>query len=598
MAGRSAVLVLFMGTASPRVRFGIFEVDLQSGELFRHGFKVKLQNQLFRLLAVLLDHPGQVVSREELRKRLWPGDTFVDFEQGLNKAINGLRGTLKDHAKRPRFIETLPPRGYRFIGSVEVAAVNSGNRAPELARVLPQQARRINSLAVLPLENHSGDPAQEYFCDGMTEELISAVSTISSLRVISRTSVMRYKGARKSLRAIAKDLRVDAVVEGSVTRSDQKVRITAQLIHALDDRHLWSGRYERELREILQLQAEIAESIGSQIHKLLDPELGHLAGARQVHPQAYEACLKGTFFRDKMTPADLEKSTEFFLQAISLDPAYARAYAELSQSYFYLGLFGVAPCTEAFLKAKASAAKALELDETIAAAHNALAAIHILYDWDWAAAEAACRRAVELRPGDSMTRVHLADYMSIRGRHDEAIAEYKFVLELDPISRVCLGHFGLILYRARRYDESIAQCLSALDIDPTYANALWFLALALEQKGRLTESIAKLEKAVSLSGGPHYRALLGRAYALAGDKAKALNILEELKALSQQRCVSPFDIAVVHAGLGDLNSAFEWLEEAYRQRVFRIVELTLPMFDSLRSDRRWQDLVGRIGLAQ
>ncbi len=432
----------------------------------------------------------------------------------------------------------------------------------------------------------------------MTEELISALSKIRSLRVISRTSVMKYKGARKSLPSIAKELRVDAVVEGSVMRSDNRVRISAQLIQALDDRHLWSGRYERDLREVLQLQAEIAESIASQIHKLVDPGPQPLAEVRPVHPQAFEAGLKGNFFRDKMAPADLEKSVECFHQAIGFDPSYARAYADLSQSYFYLGLFGMASPNKVFPKAKANALKALELDETVTAAHNALAAIYILYDWDWAAAEAECSRAVELSPGDSMTRAHLADYMSIRERHGEAIIQYQRALELDPISRVCIGHFGLILHRARRYSESIAQCQRALEIDPTYANALWFLALSLEQTGQLSESIAKLEKAVSFSGGLHYRALLGRAYAMSGEETKALQILDELKALSPQRYVSPFDLAVVYLGLGDLTSAFLWLEDAYSQRVFRIIELTLPMFDHLRSDWRWQDLVRRIGLPQ
>lgn len=237
-----------MEAPATHIRFGIFEVHPRSGELFRQGHRVKLQNQLFQLLAVLLDRPGEVVTREELRKKLWPEDTFVDFERGLNRAINGLRATLRDSAKKPRFIETLPHRGYRFIAAVETAGVPSTRVA---APALPQHAPRIDSLAVLPLDNHSDDPGQEYFCDGMTEELISAVSKIRSLRVISRTSVMRYKGARKSLPTIAKELRVDAVVEGSVMRSGQKVRITAQLIHALDDRHLWSGRYERDLREIL-----------------------------------------------------------------------------------------------------------------------------------------------------------------------------------------------------------------------------------------------------------------------------------------------------------------------------------------------------------
>ena len=580
------------------IRFGAFEVDTRSGELRRQGLRLKLQEQPFQVLVLLLERPGEVVTREELTKKLWCDNTFVDFDRGLNKAINRLREVLRDSAEKPRFIETLPHRGYRFIAPVESAGVDSANATEVRGHRLPQPIPRIDSLLVLPLDNHSGDPAQEYFADGMTEELISAISKISSLRVISRTSAMRYKGARKSLPAIAKELRVDAVVEGSVARSDQKVRITAQLIHAPDDRHLWSGRYERELHDILQLQAEIAEDIARQINRLVDPEQRPSAPAHKVHPQAYEACLKGIFFRDKLTPEDLEKSVGFFTQAIALDPAYPQAYANISQAYFYQGLFGAGPASELFPKAKTNAVRALQLDETVAAAHNALAAIHILYEWDWAAAEAECMRAMQLNPSDSVTHFHLADYMSIQARHDEAIAEFRLALELDPISCMYMGFFGLVLHRARRYDESIAQCRKALEVNSNYPNALWFLALSLEQKGQLMESIAKLEKAVSLSGGSHFRALLARAHALAGEPAKAQYILDELKTLSQREYVSPFDFAVVYAGLGDQASAFQWLEEAYQQRVFRIIELTLPMFDNLRSDVRWQDLVRRIGLPQ
>jgi len=261
------------------------------------------------------------------------------------------------------------------------------------------------------------------------------------------------------------------------------------LIYAPEDRHLWSGRYERDLRDVLQLQAEIAESVAGQIHKLVDPEHACSAQARQVHPQAYEAYLKGNFFRDKLTPVDLEKSIEFFSQAINLDPAYAEAYGELSQTYFYLGLFGMGHPREMFSHAKVNALKALGLNETVAAAYIALAVSHILEDWDWAGAEAECRRAVESRPGDSATHFHLADYMSIRGKHNEAIEEFSRALELDPISRVHIGLFGLIFYRARRYDESIAQCQKTLEIDSNYANALWFLALSLEQKGEFPEAL-------------------------------------------------------------------------------------------------------------
>jgi TolB-like protein/Flp pilus assembly protein TadD len=573
------------------IRFGVFELDPRSGELLRQGAKVNLQDQPFQVLMLLLERPGEVVTREELSKRLWPEDIFVDFDRGLNKAVNKLRVALRDNAETPRYIETLPHRGYRFIGSVK-------NQVPIRDHFQLQPPPRINSLAVLPLDNLSGDPAEEYFSDGMTEELICAVARIASLRVISRTSVMFYKGSRKLLPAIAKDLGVDAVVEGSVARSEQKVRITAQLIYAPEDKHLWAGRYERDLRDILQLQAEIANTIASQIQKMVDPERVFPNPARQVQPQAYEACLRGNFYRDKMTPGDLEKSIGFYNQAIGLDPAYAQAYADLSQSYFYFGVFGMRRPQEIFPKAKVNAVKALELDETVAAAHNSLAAIHILYDWDWAAAEAESRRAVELSPNDSVTHAHFADYMSIRGRHDEAIAEFRRVRELDPISCEYHRWLALILYRARRYDESIAQCQNSLEICPHDVNTLWFLALSLEQQGGLSEAIAKLQEAVSLSGGSNYRALLGRAYALAGERTKATNILDELKTLSEQKYVSPFDIAVVYVGLGDRDSAFQWLEEAYQQRVFRIIELTMPMFDNLRSDSRWHDLVHRIGLLQ
>jgi len=577
--------------APPVIRFGPFEVDTRSGELRRQGSRINLQEQPFQALVLLLERPGEVVTREELSRKLWPENTFVDFERGLNKAINKLRAALCDDAEKPLFVETLPHHGYRFIAPVE-----SSRQTRDSVR--PKHLPAIDSIAILPLDNLSGDFAQEYFSDGMTEELICAVARIDSLRVISRTSVMSYKGAQKSLPAIAKELNVDAIVEGSVARSGEKVRITAQLIYAAEDRHLWAGRYERELRDILQLQAEIAADIAGQIHKLVDPHHHSSAPTRKVHPQAYEACLKGIFFRDKLTPTDLTKCISCFAQAIELDPDYAQAYANLSRAYFYMGIFGMGPASELFPKAKACAVRALELDESVPCAHNALAVIHILYEWDWPAAEAECLRALQLSPNDSMTHLHLADYMSIQNRHEEAIAQFQRVLELDPISPVYIAFFGMILYRARRFGAAIEQCRKALEIAPHYPNALWFMSLAQEQLGRPQEAIASLEKAVSLSQGSYFQALLGRAYGLAGDKAKAEGILEGLQALSLQRYVSPFDIAVVYAGLGDLPSAFQWFERAYEERVFRTIELTLPMFDRLRPDPRWRDLVRRIGLLQ
>jgi TolB-like protein/Tfp pilus assembly protein PilF len=579
-----------MRRAAGLYRFGPYEFDAASGDLFRQGRKRRLQNQVARILALFLAHPGKVFARDELRAELWPADTFVDFDRGLNKAVNGLRTILRDNPRKPRFLETLPRRGYRFIAPVERGMAGSGEAPPEAG------AGRIGSLAVLPLANHSGDPEQEYFSDGMTEELITAVSRIESLRVISRTSAMRYKNSGKSLPEIARELGVDAVIEGSVGLSAGKVRITAQLIRAADDRHLWSARYERELADVLRLQAEIAEGIAGSVGELIG-EGRRAASPSPVHPQAYESYLKGNFFRDRMTPAALERSIGLFERAIALDGGFAPAYAGLSQAFFFLGVFGMRPPRELFPKAKEAAARAVELDETLAPAHTALAAIYILYDWDWAKAEAGCRRAMELNPGEPVARVHLADFMSIRGRHDEAIAEFRRALALDPISRVYLGHFGLILYRARRYEEAIEQCRKALEVDPGYANAMWFQALSLEKTGRIAESAAALRKAVEASGGGlHYRALLARAHGLWGERQKAAAILAEIEVRARKAYVSPFDIAIVHLGLRDHDAAFALLEESYRQRVFRLIELTTPLFDEISGDPRWAALVRRMGL--
>jgi TolB-like protein len=422
-------------TSQPRIRFGPFEVDSQSGELRRHGSKVSLQEQPFQVLVLLLERPGEMVTRGELCTKLWSTNTFVDFERGLNKAINKLRAALRDDVEKPRYIETLPQRGYRFIAPVE-----------SVAQIQPKHTPLIDSLAVLSLNNLSGDPAQEYFSDGLTDELICAIARISSLRVISRTSVVAYKGSQKSLPQIAKELGVEAVVEGSVARSGQSVRITVQLILAADDSHIWAGRYERNLRDILQLQAEVAQSIAMKIHKLVEPvEALHPERTPRVHPQAYEACLMGIFLRDKMTPFDLEKSIDFFNQAIHLDPDYARAFGELSRTYFYLGVFGMGPSGDFFPRAKANAVRALELDETVACAHIALAAVHIYYDWDWAAAELEIKRAIELRSGESVTYAHYADFFIDQGTTQRSYRR------LSPSFRT--GSDFACVYRSLRIDS-------------------------------------------------------------------------------------------------------------------------------------------------
>jgi TolB-like protein/DNA-binding winged helix-turn-helix (wHTH) protein len=618
------------------IRFGIFEV--QADELRRQGLRIKLQDQPFQILIMLLERPGEVVGREELQKRLWPADTFVDFDRGLNRAVNKLREALGDNSESPRFIETLARRGYRFIGPVEIAVATPPPSLPQIEPAQPVQSSqkrwplaaaamlaaalflslglnlwgirdrlaglrphsRIESIAVLPLQNLSSDPAQDFFADGMTDGLITEVARIGSLRVISRTSIMRYKGAHKPLPEIAKELGVDAVVEGTIMYSGQKVRITAQLIRASDDRHLWSEKYERDLGDALKLQGEVASAIADQIKiKLTTQQQQTLLRARRVEPRAYEAYLEGSYFGSKVSEDSLNQSVALLTHAIELDPNYAQGYAGLSHSYYVIGMLGLHPAGEAYSKAKAAAVKALELDPSVAEAHNTLAEVKRGYDWDWAGAERDYKRALELNPSYALAHAGYAGVLSNMGRHEEAIAQARLARELDPVSVSSNTALGRILFRARRYDESIAACRKAIALDPNDASPLWWMALSQEQKREFPVAIVELEKAVSLSGpGTLSRALLANAYALAGQTAKASAILDGLKDLSTKKYVSPVDMAVVYTGLGDRNSAFLWLEKAYGERTMRIQELPEPIFDPLRPDPRFLDLMRRLGLPQ
>jgi TolB-like protein/DNA-binding winged helix-turn-helix (wHTH) protein/Tfp pilus assembly protein PilF len=614
------------------VRFGAFQLDPNSGELLREGVRIKLQEQPFQALVMLLERPGEVLTREELQKKLWPANTFVDFDRGLNKAINRLREALGDDADQPRFIETLPQRGYRFIASVELPAIvtadsviseSTAARAAKLqrrrwvllsavsvalalslvrfgvsgwrTRLFPSTPdQQITSLAVLPLENLSNDPAQEYFSVGMTDELITAIASVGSLRVISRTSSMQYKGSHKSLPTIAHELGVDAIIEGTILRAGDRVRITTQLIRARDDQHLWAGKYDRSLRDVLQLQAEVAQAIAGQVQSKLIQHT-NTTNTRPVAPEAYEAYLEGIYFMGQGTER-LDKSIERFSKAIRVDPGYARAYAGLSESYTYLAIYGLRPPREVYPKARDTANKALELDETVSEAHQSLADVKKFYDWDWAGAEEEYRRAIVLNPSNSLAHAQYADYLSRMGRYGEAIASATRAQELDPLHSARLAFLGLIFYRARNYDAALIACKKAIELDPYFPNSYWFLALTLEQKGQYAEAIHQLQKAVTISKAPIYQALLAHAHAVAGDRDTASTILSQIQRMSPQRYVSPVDIALIYTGLGDRDSAFVWLEKAYQERAARIGELAQPNYDNLRADPRFTELMSRLGL--
>jgi len=458
---------------------------------------------------------------------------------------------------------------------------------------------RIESLAVLPLENLSGDKDQEYFADGMTEALIAELGQIGSLRVISRTSVMRFKGARPQggLEEIARQLKVDAVVEGSVLRSGDRVRITAQLIGAVPERHLWARSYERDLRDVLSLQGEIARAIADEVRAKLTPDVqARLTRARPVNPEAYEAYLRGRYFWNKRTEEGTKKGIEFFGQALEKDPAYALAYTGLADCYYLLADYRFVPWKEAYPRAKGAATKALELDETLAEAHTSLAVIKGEYEWDWLGAEREFKRAIEFNPNYATAHHWYSDYLGVMGRHEEAIAEIKRAQQLDPLSLIINAVAGYRFYWARRYDEAVEQLRKTLEMDPNFAVAHWLLGQTYEQTGEYQSAIAEYQKGRSASGGSVYLvAALGHAYAAAGKRREALKILGELKELSKHTYISPYSTGVIYIALGEKDQALEWLEKAYQERAAGIVILKVdPMLDPLRSDPRFQALLRRM----
>lgn len=619
------------------LRFGLFTVDPRQRTLCKNGIRLKLHGQPFEILLLLLEHPGEVVRREQLQQRLWSNNTFVDFENGLNAAIKKLRQTLGDSAEEPKYIETVPRVGYRFIGTLETESPARKGKAeahPQVAlpaTVIPEHHRSIwrwslvafvaalglialggyawrdhratsapiQSIAVLPFQNLSGDPSQDYIADGMTDELITNLAKISSLHVISRTSTMHFKGTRETLPQVAAQLHAGAIVEGTVTRSGQEVRVTAQLIEARDDRHLWAESYDRDLGDILTLQGQVAQAIADRIEVHLTPEERKgLAHSRPVNPEAYQDYIRGTVARDELSEDSLLRSIQDFNQAMQIDPTYAQAYAGLSHSYYLLGVFGYRPSAEAYSKARTLAEKALQLDDSNAEAYNTLADVKRGYDRDWAGAEADYKKAIALNPSYPNAHSEYALLLSMTGRHDEAIAEARRNREFDPLAGQTETLVGFVLYRARRYEEAIEDCRKGLAQDPDDPAGHWFLSLAYEETHRPADAVAEAQKAVELSqGDPFYLSKLGHAYGVAGEKAEALKILAQLTAMSRQRYIAPLDFAFVYLGIGDKNSAMRLVSKAYEEHD-NIEFFTFPLFDPLRADPRFQELIRRANLPQ
>jgi TolB-like protein/Flp pilus assembly protein TadD len=533
-------------------------------------------------LVLLLEKPGEVVTREELQKRLWPDGTFVDFEQGLNAAVKRLREALADSPEKPRLIETLARRGYRFIGALQA------------------KPGRIESLAVLPLENLSGDPEQEYFAEGLTEALINILilARIGALRVTSRTSAMRYRKTDKTVPQVARELNVDAILEGTVLRAGDRVRISVQLIDAPADTHLWAESYDRDLRDILALHAEVAQAVAREVQVKLTPhDQTHFAHPHPVDPQAYEDYLKGRYYWNRR-PAELGKAVQYFEQAIAKDPGYAAAFTGLADCLNSVTAYGIAPPNEGSVKAKQLAQRALEIGHSLAEAHTALA-IASMYDYDFSTAEREFERAIELNPRYAHAHSMFSFYLVWTGRYEEAYTEAQRGLRLDPHSSIINSHLGWVYFYGRRYDLAIEQCQKTIELDPNSGAAWGFLAWAQSCKSLYEASIVSWRKACALWPGSGPVAWLGETYAAAGHRGEALKVLEQLQELSKQQYVTPYGVGRIYAALGQTEEAFRWLETAYEQRGNWMVFLKVdPVFDDLRSDPRFQNLLRRMNFPQ
>jgi eukaryotic-like serine/threonine-protein kinase len=511
-----------------------------------------------------------------------------------------------DALTRPAVAPRPGRRRTRFIGAAviggaaAVAAVltlNAGGLRDRLWREHP--AIRIRALAVLPLESLSADSAQGYLAEGMTDELITDLAQLGALRVVARTSVMRYRGSTKTAPEIARELRVDAVVAGTVQRVGDRVRVAAQLIAAAGDQALWAKSYDGDVRDVLRVQSEIAQAIAQQIRIILTPqERVRLASARKVDPAAYEAYVRGRYFLGKRTEPDLRKGIGYFQTAIDADPTYAAAYSGLADCYNMLGYYTVLPPKAAYSNADAAARKALELDSMLAEPHTSLAWTDFMFKWDWPSAEWEFRRAITLNPNYPVAHAWYGSYLAAMGRHDEAISEGRRAQELDPLSLITNAALARPFYNARRYDEAITQSKKTLEIDPHFARALYWLGLAYEQKSMYDHAIAAFQEAIKNSDSVAiYVAAAGHAYAVAGRRAKALSVLTELEKLSSRRYVSAYDIATIHVGLGDTASAMQWLERAYQERSDGLVYLRVdPRWDGMRSNPRFAQLARRVGL--
>lgn len=611
----------------------VLNLDLRRYELRRGSSVLKLEKIPMELLILLVERRDQLVGREEIIARLWGKDVFLDTEQGINTAIRKIRLTLGDDPNDPRFLQTIVGKGYRFVGPITVipgtapapATAEEQPRRPTTAlrwklvtfaavfmlasaavvafkyfdwiRWFPRPP--VHSIAVLPLKNLSGNPADEYFADGMTDELITNLAKISALRVTSYTSVSKYKTTSQPLPQVAQELQVDGIIEGSVLRSGDQVRITAQLIYAPRDQHLWAEEYQRYVRDVLYLQREVARDIAEQVRVTLTPnEQKRLATAGAVDPVAYESYLRGRSFWNQRSEASLLKAIDQFNKAIEADPGYAPAYSGLADCYTTLGYLSYLDPLDAFPRARDAATKALELDPSLAEAHTSLAYFNLYHAWNWAEAENEFKKAIALNPNYATAHDWYSYYLMAMGRFDDAWKEVNRAHELDPLSVTISTDIGFNYYYRRSYDEAINQLRGTLSVSPKFPLAHLWLGRAYQQKKMYSEAIDEFNKTdAALPGWVVTIAGMGHAYGEWGHQAEAKQVLARLNEIAREKYVTPYGVALVYAGLGDKDQAFAWLNKAVAGRSHWLVWLNRdPRWDRIRSDPRFDDLQKRVGL--
>ncbi len=627
------------------IRFAEFEIDAKKRRLLREGKPLALNAKAFDVLVFLAENAGRILSKEEIMNAVWENQ-FVE-EANLAVQISALRKALGERTDEPRLLATIPGKGYEFIADIQNGDEDANIESRQTERVVfdekieeaqiadakqfakrkPQNRKAvfalaglallilggfvgfryfndapktpINSLAVLPFVSQNNDANTEYLSDGLAESVIYSLSQISELRVMSRNSSFRYKGKETDAKTISGELNVQAILTGRIVQFGDTLSVSVELVSASDNSVIWGERFARQMSDVEKLQTDIAQVTLQKLRlKLSGADEQRLKKPQTENSEAYQLYLTGRYHLNRLTDDGFLKGREYFQQAIDKDPNYALAYAGLADSYNMLSGWNALPPKEGFPKARVAATKALELDDELAEAHNALGTVKHFYDWDWQGAEREFRRAIEINPNYADAHQMYSFYLSAMGRFDEALAEMRRAQELDPLSLVKIAGIGEILYFQHQSDQAIGQYQKALEMDTNSGFAHWAIGNAYVNKGMYKEAITEYQKAIPLSGdSPDEPASLGYAYALSGKRQEALQIVDDLKRRSKQSYISPTLIAIVYAGLGEKEQAFEWLDKAYNGQDSNLVYLKVdPMFDSLRSDPRYADLLRRVGL--